>query len=283
MPNYDDTRLNLPAGGERSVMQVSSGVLALRKTPDADAEMVSQILHGESVTLHHEVGEFALVQNHTDGYVGWALLEGLSAPILAATHRLCVPRLHSYADPSIRAAPHYVLGIGARLSATAERQNGYVKCSRSGWVKEDLLAAMDTVETDPATVAEYFTGTPYLWGGRDCLGMDCSGLIQLAFGACGMVAPRDSDMQYAWFGDSIEDWHRPGELKRNDLVFWRGHVGLMLNVETLLHANAHHMAVAAEPLEQAITRIAVMYGEPIGARRVKTIEPDRMAPAWLSI
>ena len=276
-----DPRLNLPSGGDRFAMQVSAGVTALRKIPAADGEMVSQALHGETIILHHEEGEFGLVQNQSDGYVGWALMEALSAPVLTSTHRVKVPRLHVYAEPSIRAAPHFVIGIGARLVSADQREGRYLKCQRAGWVREDLLTSIETLETDPAGVAERFISTPYLWGGRDCLGLDCSGLIQVAFDACGIAVPRDSDMQFDWLGAAIPDWEVPGTLRRNDLVFWDGHVGIMLDRETLLHANANHMATAVEPVSDAIQRIARLYGNPIGARRMNFSEQMNIQPGWL--
>ncbi|MEM1390482.1 MAG: NlpC/P60 family protein [Pseudomonadota bacterium] len=284
MPNpKTDPRLNLPSGGDRFPMQVSAGVTALRKTPEADGEMISQALHGETVILHHEEGEFGLVQNQSDGYVGWALMEALSAPVLIPTHRVKVPRLHVYAEPSIRAAPHFVIGIGARLVSTNQRDGRYLKCERAGWVREDLLSPLDTLEDDPASVAERYISTPYLWGGRDCLGLDCSGLIQVAFDACGIAVPRDSDMQFDWLGTAIPDWETPSALRRNDLVFWDGHVGIMLDSERLLHANANHMATAVEPVSDAIQRIARLYGDPIGARRITLSEQRGIQPGWLPV
>ncbi|MEM1036168.1 MAG: NlpC/P60 family protein [Pseudomonadota bacterium] len=276
-----DPRLNLPSGGDSLPMQVTAGVTALRKTPEPDGEMVSQALHGETVILHHEEGEFGLVQNQSDRYVGWALMEALSAPVLAPTHRIKVPRLHVYAGPSIRAAPHFVIGIGARLVSTGERDGRYLKCERAGWVREDLLCPIDHLESDPAGVAERYVTTPYLWGGRDCLGLDCSGLIQIAFDACGIAVPRDSDMQFEWVGAAVENWSERNALRRNDLIFWDGHVGIMLDSETLLHANANHMATASEPLSEAIERSAKLYGKPIGARRVNLSENVGVKPDWL--
>lgn len=281
MTDYTDSRLTLQGGSEGLHMQVTAGVTALRKTPEPDGEMVSQALHGEAVTLHHEDGEFGLVQNHSDGYVGWALMEALSAPVLQVTHRVKVPRLHVYAEPSIRAAPHFVIGTGARLVASGQREGRYIKCERAGWVREHLLVPIHVLETDPAGVAQRFMATPYLWGGRDCLGLDCSGLVQIAFDACGIACPRDSDMQYNWFGAPIADWRSDGGLRRNDLVFWQGHVGIMLDGETLLHANANDMAVAAEPLAQAVERIAKIYGEPTGARRIDLAKSVGIKPDWL--
>ena len=282
MPSFDDRRLTLPKGGSDIRLQVSAGVAAMRRKPAADAEQVSQILHGETVSLHHEEGEFGLVQNEADRYVGWVLMEALSAPVLGPTHRVSAPRLHAYAEPSIKAAPNFVLGVGAQLTCTGEKEGRYVRCERAGWVLESLLRPIGKLDKDPASVAEKFLTTPYLWGGRDCLGIDCSGLIQLAFGACGIACPRDSDMQRAWMGQEIDNWSKAGSLERNDLVFWDGHVGIMLDAERLLHANAYHMAVAAEPLGLAIDRISNQYGEPVGARRVDILSMKGVKPDWLT-
>lgn len=278
---YDDKRLSLPLGGQNVSMQVRAGVVALRKAPAPDATQISQALHGETVLLHHEEGEFGLVQNRSDGYVGWALMEALSAPVLPVTHRVTVSRLHTYAEPGITAAPHFVLGIGAQLSATGEREGRYLKFERAGWIVDHLVAPIEAYEDDPVSVAERFLDTPYLWGGRDCLGVDCSGLVQIAYGACGVICPRDSDMQQAWFGTQIPDWHQPGGLQRGDLIFWKGHVGMMADSETLLHANGTFMTTMKEPLAPAIERIANEYGEPLEARRIDISSLRGVQPDWL--
>ena len=283
MLSFDDSRLVLPEGGLGQRLQVSAGVVALRKTPTPDGTQVSQALHGETVVLHHEDGEFGLVQCQTDGYVGWALMEALSAPVLAPTHRVTVGRLHTYAEPKIIGAPHFVLGIGALLTATGRREGRYLEFERAGWVVDHLVAPIETQEHDPIAVAERTLGTPYLWGGRDCLGLDCSGLVQIALGACGVICPRDSDMQMAWFGDRIEDWQKPGALQRGDLIFWKGHVGLMADAETLLHSNGTFMTTMKEPLAPAIERIANEYGEPLQARRVDVSALKGVAPEWFTL
>lgn len=278
---YNDNRLILPPGGEGQLMQVSAGVTALRKAPSSDATQISQALHGEIVSLHHVEGAFGLVQNQTDGYVGWVVMDALSTPVLVPTHRVRIARLHAYTEPSILALPTLVVGIGTRLTATGDRDGRYLKFKRAGWIVEQLVAPIDDLETDPASVAERFLGTPYLWGGRDSLGLDCSGLVQTAFGACGIPCPRDSDMQSEWFGDAIDNWEEPGALRRNDLVFWNGHIGIMLDAEALLHANGTYMSTIKEPLRPAIDRIATEYGEPLGARRINLDKLRGVQPAWL--
>lgn len=282
MLSLNDPRLVLPDGGQSLPMQVSAGVAALRKTPDPDATQISQVLHGETVLLHHEEGEFGLVQSVQDGYVGWALMGALSAPVLPVTHRVIAARLHTYAEPGITAAPHFVLGPGARLSSTGERDGRYLRFERAGWVVDHLVAPIEALEDDPVSVAERFLGTPYLWGGRDCLGLDCSGLVQIAFDACGVACPRDSDMQQAWFGTPILDWQSPGALQRGDLIFWKGHVGMMVNSDTLLHANGTFMTTMKEPLAPAIKRIANEYGAPLQARRINISALRGVQPDWLT-
>lgn len=280
---YPDKRLVLPEGGKNLRLQVSAGVTAIRSSPAPDATQVSQALLSETVILHHEVGEFGLVQCEHDGYVGWALMAALSAPCLPPTHRVVVPRLHTYADPKISAAANFVIGIGAQLTATGAREGRYLEFERAGWVVDHLVSPLGALAPDPAEIAENYLDTPYLWGGRDCLGLDCSGLVQIAYGACGVVAPRDSDMQREWFGEPIQEWSQTGALKRNDLICWKGHIGIMLDAEILLHANGTFMSTIKEPLVPAIERIAKEYGEPLGARRVDLDRLRGVQPAWLTL
>lgn len=276
-----DPRMNLPDGGQGLAMQVSAAIVAMRKTPEQHAEMVSQALHGEIVTLHHEDGDFGLIQNHTDGYIGWTLMEALSAPVLQPTHRLKALRAYAFPEPSIKSPPFFPISLGAKLVSEGQREGRFLKVARIGWVVEDQLALIDEYEVDPAAVALQYMHTPYLWGGRESLGIDCSGLMQQAFAACGVVLPRDSNMQDAWSGNPISNWLEPGALQRNDLVFWKGHVGIMLDAEILLHANGYHMGVAAEPLHTSIDRIAKQYGEPLGARRIDIQNLKGVTPNWL--
>ena len=281
MLNHDDSRLTLPEGGMRQRMQVIVGAASMQKAPQPDATQVSQLLFGETVFVHHEEDGFALVQNDIDRYVGWVRMGALSQPVLAATHRLAATRCHAYTAPKVTAAPSFGLSRGARLTATGETRGAYTEFEQAGWIASHLTAPVDTFETDPAGVAEQFLGTPYLWGGRGSGGLDCSGLVQVAYGASGVACPRDSDMQRAWCGDEIEAWDQPGRLRRGDLLFWKGHVGIMLDPETLLHSNGTFMTTMSEPLTPAIERIANEYGEPIGARRIDVSNSVGVVPAWL--
>lgn len=252
-------------------MQASAPVLAVRRAPEPDAEQLTQLLFGEDVEVLETVADYAFVQSSRDGYVGWVDLAGLSSPRLDATHRIAALRTYAFSEPSLKSAPVGLYALNALVTVEA-RQGPWLRAARAGWMYADHLAPVgDRFESDPAGVALRFLGAPYLWGGRESLGLDCSGLVQQALFACGRACPRDSDMQRG-LGSPIEpgpDLTAPASLRRNDLVFWRGHVGLMLDRETLLHANAHHMAVAAEPLAPAIQRIeAAGSGLPVAFRRL---------------
>ena len=280
MPTFDDKRLKRP-DGDAIACQVTAGVAAVRQAPEPDARLETQVLHGEVVDVFREEGEFGYVQCRRDRYCGWVLMEALSAPILPATHKIRSPRTHCYSEPDLKSAPHFLLSLGARLSVSGQ-EGDWLYSDRGGWVHQRHVQPIDTFANDPVSVAERFLGAPYLWGGRESLGIDCTGLTQQAFEAVGVMLPRDSDMQYEWSGTDIPDWRAPNALRRGDLFFWKGHVGIMTDSEHLLHANAWHMAVAVEPLESAVTRIANYYAEPIGARRIDISLDRGVTPDWLS-
>lgn len=267
MPDLKDPRLARPAGSPVAY-QVTAGVAAIRETPAPDSRMVTQALHGETLDVFQEEGEFGLCQLHRDRYVGWVLMEAVSAPVLPPTYKISALRTYCFSEPDLKSAPRFMLCLGARVVATGRVDGLWTECARAGWVHARHLAPLEAFETDPAAVAERYIDTPYLWGGRESLGLDCSGLVQQAFEACGVLLPRDSDLQAAWAGDPLTDWSAAGLLQRGDLLFWDGHVGLLTAPDMLLHANAWHMAVAREPLADAVSRIRPSAGDVIGVRRV---------------
>jgi cell wall-associated NlpC family hydrolase len=250
-------------------MQVVIPACGLRRAPDASAEQVDQLLFGERFEALTPRGDFVFGQARRDGYVGWAPREALSSLILLPTHWVRALRTYIFPQASIKTPPRLCLSTNALVTLEAI-EGRFAKLTQGGWIPSDHLAALGQVETDPAAIALRYLGAPYLWGGRDSVGLDCSGLVQQALYACGRSAPRDSDMQ-ARLGEPVDG--REG-LARNDLVFWRGHVGLMLDGDTLIHANAFHMAVAVEPLDEAIARIsAAGGGDPTAFRRLAGIGP----------
>ena len=278
MPDFNDKRLTPPDGLSRPA-QVRAGAIGLYEAPLAGARLATEALCGEVLDLFHEENGFILAQCRRDRYVGWVAPEGLSDTVLTPTHRVGTLRTHAYATPDLKSPPQAMLSLGALITVTAQ-EGVWSACEGIGWVPHrHLIVRYDPVE-DPVSAAEVFLHTPYLWGGRTSLGLDCTGLTQQAFEAAGVLLPRDSDMQFAWSGKAIDNWREPGALRRGDLIFWKGHAGIMTDADHLLHANAWHMAVAHEPLGGAIARIANYYAEPIGARRIDVSSERGKVPAW---
>ena len=233
--------------------------MALRRAPSPNAEQLDQLLFGETFEVLDTGDGWAFGQAKRDGYVGYVEAAALVEPAMASTHTVRALRTYAYTEPSIKSAPSGLYSMNALL--TAQGREGRFVQTGGGWFVEEHLAPAGEVEQDYVAVAERFLGTPYLWGGRESLGLDCSGLVQQAFYACGRTCPRDSDQQ-ATLGEPVET------LQRGDLVFWRGHVAVMTSTTDIIHANGFHMAVVAELLAEVMARISASGGgEPTAFRR----------------
>jgi cell wall-associated NlpC family hydrolase len=168
---------------------------------------------------------------------------------------------------SIKLPPTCSVPFGARVAVTGAVER-FAILKDGGYIPGKHLVPLKAVERDFVEVAERFLGTPYLWGGRTTLGVDCSGLVQAALNAHGVACPRDTDMQERAIGKAIFPNADLSDLERGDLVFWKGHVAIVRDPQTLIHANAFHMAVAYEPLHEAIARIRESDGRPTSIRRL---------------
>lgn len=248
------------------LMQVVEPVVSVHKSPRADAMQLTQALMGEAVKLFHTEDGWAFVQLVRDGYVGYVSSHALSPSPVEPTHRVAVPSTFMYPDASLKSQPAALVTLNAQLRV--EEENGsYSRLSNGRFVFTAHLKPIATTEPDFVDVAEMFRHVPYYWGGKSALGLDCSGLVQVALEACGFAALRDSDMQEETLGSKLMV-NDLDNLTRGDLVFWKGHVGIMVDERTLLHANGHHMMVVAEPLKDAVERIAARYGEITSIRRL---------------
>lgn len=245
-----------PAYAHGALYQVSAAIAPIRAAPAPDARQENQALHGETFVVYEERDGFGWGQATIDAYVGWVDMEALSAPALTPTHRIAALRTYCFSEPDLKSAPLFLLTLNARVVVEA-REGRYAKIARAGWVHEAALSPIDAATADWVAAAEMFLHTPYFWGGRESLGLDCSGLIQAALHAAGKPCPRDADMQQGTLGRPVDP---TCPLQRGDLIFWRDHVGVMLDARRILHANAFHMRVAAEPLEEAIARIGQAIG-----------------------
>jgi len=237
------------------IREVVDAQASLRRVPAPDAPLDTEALHGERVTVYETTDEgWCWGQLAADGYVGWLPDNALATPGPAPTHKVTALRTLVFPGPSIKLPPTAALPLGARV-AVARTQEAFAVTAAGGFLPAQHLAALDVMEPDFVAVAERFVGTPYLWGGKTSLGLDCSGLVQVALTASGLPCPRDSDMQEAAVGTEIAWQSDPSALRRGDLLFWKGHVAIVRDAATLVHANAHHMAVAVEPIAEAIARI----------------------------
>ena len=246
---------------------VTDAIAPLRERPAADAMLSTQALKGERVTIYDRNDEgFAWGQLNGDGYVGWIPDAALAKPMAVPTHKVTALRTFAFPGPSIKLPPVETLSIGARV--TIVREDGAFAVTDEGrYLPRGHVGGIDAMEKDFVAVAERFIGTPYLWGGKSSLGIDCSGLVQVSLTAAGTGCPRDSDMQQDGLGRELS----PAEMKklqRGDLIFWKGHVAIVRDASTVVHANAHHMATVIENTHDAIARIKAAESEVTAIKRL---------------
>ncbi|RVD72349.1 peptidoglycan endopeptidase, partial [Mesorhizobium sp. M4A.F.Ca.ET.029.04.2.1] len=213
---------------------------------------------------------WAWIQAERDGYVGYVADTVLGARDHAPTHVVSVPRTFLYPGPDLRIPVSGQLSMGSAVTVTGSaetRGTPYALLSSGQALIAAHLRSIGEVATDYVSVAEGFLGTPYLWGGVSGFGIDCSGLVQLAMRMTGKDVLRDSDMQAGSIGEPLDPGPDFAGLRRGDLVFWKGHVAIMTDPDTMIHANGHTMLVSREGLKEAVERIGYLYGGPTGFRR----------------
>jgi cell wall-associated NlpC family hydrolase len=269
-PGFDpatDSRLNPTRKGEGEAMQVATGHAGLRAAPNAQSEQINQALFGEAFIMFDRKDGWGYGQLARDRYVGWISLDRLAPQGVAPTHWLSVPRTLVFSNADLKSLPVSAISINALLAFEAE-SGPWRRIAGSGWIFAAHASKLGDWRNDYVDVALRYVGAPYLWGGRETAGVDCSGLVQCALQACGLSPLRDTDMQAATLGQSV-DWSGDlNDLRRGDLVYWRGHVAIVLDGQRLLHANAWHMATEIEPLAPAFERIAQSVGAPVIVRRL---------------
>ncbi|MCV3270153.1 C40 family peptidase [Roseobacter sinensis] len=235
--------------------RVTAPLVDLRRQPDGSRDR--QLLYGDEVTVLHHADGWSLVCAAKDGYCGYLPSDSLGS-VTPATHKVTARATHAYTEPDLKSPEQHSLSFGSQITALSETAT-FIE-TELGHIPRQHLHRTSDVATDPAAVAGLFLSTPYLWGGNSAWGIDCSGLVQIACLACGLSCPGDSDQQAKELGRSLP----PGTpYERNDLLFWDGHVAWVQTSETLLHANAGHMSVAEEPIDQAIDRIAAQGDGPV--------------------
>jgi cell wall-associated NlpC family hydrolase len=251
--------VDAPRFAEGEKQSVMIGRASLRVRPSDDAAQDSELLLGESFIVYEKKDGWAWGQAARDLYVGYVKAAALGAPfkVQATVSALMAP---VFAAADLKTPLRDLLPLNAGLPVLG-RDGDYVNTGK-GFVHQRHLLPQN--EKDFVAIAERFLGAPYVWGGKTVAGLDCSGLIQTALQAVGKDAPRDTDMIEAALGETI----RIEDVRRGDLVFWKAHMGVMLDETRLLHANAHHMLVAIEPLTEAVARIEKVAGPVTSVRRL---------------
>lgn len=258
--------VDAPAYAEGRAMTGRAGKSWIRRRPAPDAPVETELLFGETFHVYDVKDGFAWGQAALDGYVGYVAESDLAAADDAKpVWRVTASSTFVYARADLKSPVLATLPLNAQVSVGP---GAYAELAQGGFVYARHLAPLTATADDFVTVAERFIGVPYLWGGRTPLGFDCSGLVQAALLLAGVAAPRDTDMQEQALGAPVA--HTPGlqGLQRGDLVFWKGHVGVMRDAVRLLHANAHHMTVASEPLSRAVARISAAGSEITSIKRL---------------
>ncbi|MBT8415575.1 MAG: C40 family peptidase [Boseongicola sp.] len=241
----------------------------LRAAPEGARDR--QLLVGDRFDVLEREGAYAFGVSAKDGYAGYVLLGSLANDV-TPTHWVSVLLTHVWPSPSIKAEPVLFLPMTARVRVLGEA-DGWFEVEvpgGSGFVPVGHLRALGDWGDSVVASARAFMGTPYVWAGNEPSGIDCSGLVQVAFHSCGFSCPPDSDVQAAMGGRALG---AEEVLQAGDLVFWKVHVAISTGESTLVHANAHHMAVVEEPVEEAVSRIAASDTGPVTLR----LRPDWVA------
>lgn len=250
-------------GGE--LRQIIDPIVNIHATPHSDAQCTSQALYGERMTIFEDREGWAWGQLEHDGYVGYLSGGSLSPDLTEPTHAVAVLSTFLYTAPGIKTQPVVAVYLNSCM-AISDIDGDFARLADGRFIWARHLRPLGEQAADPASVAEQFQYAPYLWGGKSQAGLDCSGLVQLSYHAVGRDCPRDSDMMRKTIGEPLRINDLDG-LQRGDLVFWKGHIGMMLDAERLVHANGYHMSTVIEPLRDAVDRIGKMFGPVAGFHR----------------
>ena len=263
-------KVQAPNYAQGELRQVVGSVAPIRIVPRFEAPLLTEALCGELATVYDLADGWAWVQLKDDGYVGYMPADNLSAIIEEPTHWVVARGTFIYPAPDLKRPPITRLSFNSKVTVVG-REGRFAELSRGGFVFAGHLHLIQDKAKDFVRLAERLIGTPYLWGGRSGLGIDCSALVQLGMMGAGLYCPRDSDMQEAEVGERLAEKDLD-KLQRGDLIFWQGHVGIIQSAEWMLHASGHQMEVVVEPIRRSVERIAQTHGEVTSIKRIAGLE-----------
>lgn len=263
-----DARLRGTVNAERYAQGVPMRVVCpragLHASADESSMMIAECLMGDDLLIFENRNGWAWGQLQKDNYVGYVKTQCLAEGWKQATHKVSAVATFIYPKADLKSTPAVRIFMNSHLVVDSIKEN-WAHLEEGGYVYEPHICDLATFHEDPVSVAEGFINVPYLWAGATQDGLDCSALVQQAYHACGLACPRDSDMIEAEIGEA-----NPNNLKRGDLVFWDGHVGMMQDDTFMIHANGYHMAVKSEEFAKAQARINAEYGSTARVKRPKS-------------
>lgn len=242
-----------PKYAHPQLFQIAKSAAPILASPAPNAEQISEALCGEMVEIYEIANGFGWGQMVKDQYVGYIEVDALCNNMIKTNYKIKALRTYGFESPNVKAPVIATFSMGAEVCGIGETANGFANCGVHGWIYEAHLCALDEFASDPIAIAKWFLRAPYRWGGKQSFGLDCSGLTQIVFSACGINLPRDSRLQEE-IGENIEFDAQLHNLRAGDLVFWKGHVAMMVDETNIIHANAYHMMVEIEPLTEAVKR-----------------------------
>ena len=254
------------ASGQLRRATVSRATLSFG--PDAAARRESELLFGEGFTVFDERDGWAWGQAARDHYVGWLPSDMLGPDLGAPTHEVVVPATYLYPEADLKSPAPVRLSLASLVVATGRREDNFLEAAGGGWIHVNHVAPREVVESDYVSTGLSLVGVPYLWGGRSSDGMDCSGFIQVVLQRAGLMPPRDSDQQEAVVGTPFDNDDDLGKLRRDDILFFQGHVGIVLDGWRFLHASASNMTVSIQRLSNVVDHAKEAGTPPRAVRRI---------------
>lgn len=227
-------------------------------SPELRSEACSELLFGNRFHAVASEPNWLWGWCGHDHYIGYVRSSAFERSVRPPTHHVIARNGLRFDAPSIKSQVRGRLPLGALLGLN-EAEGLFLSDDKGGFVHRRHVAPIGDYASDPVDAALRLLGAPYLWGGRTGEGIDCSGLVQIALGLCGIAAPRDCDQQMAALGEEID----LAEAGPGDLVFFPGHVGMMVDATGLLHANAFWMTTLVEPLADVLARLAPLHERPV--------------------
>ena len=249
-----------------NLKQVITPVSDLRKKPDKMSELETQCLLGENLILIEKKNDWGYCKCELDNYYGWINLSELGE-IDSSNYKINTLLTHVYSEPDMKSNILYCLHFNSKVSIIKKYQN-WSKVSigkNDGYIFNRHITKLSNVDNNFVRTSKLFLNTPYLWGGKTCLGIDCSGLVQIVLHSAGIYIPRNTSEQQSFTSERLIEKKKVEDFC---LIFWKGHVAISIEKNKIIHSNAYHMSVIIEPLDEAITRIKNSYGDIIVIKKI---------------